>query len=492
MGCQKMKRRFAVLLILLFLIICVQPVSAQSNDSLLVAEIKDILWKHYYEPLPYNFLKQNSLEEVFSFINDPYTRYYSDEEFDDFLLSLEGKYGGIGLEIDLKDGQIIVTKIIPNTPASRVNIQQGDIITHVDNQPLANMDLEKIKDLFSGKAGTYIKIRTYRPRTDTYLSYLLTREDIYIKPVEASILSRNIGYIKILEFNQEAASDFSRQLKILRDQGIKGLILDLRDNPGGLIGTALDVSRELLPPGLFVKLYYRGEKPELITTVGNTGNPLPLIVLVNKDTASAAEILAGAIQDRNAGIIIGTKTYGKATVQSMVPLVKGGALKFTSGKYLTPNGRQINGMGLNPDFYVPNSHSQIIEAIWMLNNKVHNSLTYQLNHNYYLINGQVKPCPVKPFLYSGNFMVPLRNTVESLGGKIKYSNPDDIQISIGQDIIKLRLNQRYFTFNGQRHYLPVAPMLKNQQTMIPVRAIAQLLGAKVEWRPSTGQVVISR
>lgn len=491
-GVPKVKRILRIFFVLLFLIVCIQPAFAQNNDAKLVAEIKDVLWNHYYEPLPSNFLKQNTIDEVFSFLNDPYTRYYSDEEFNDFLLSLEGKYGGIGLVIDLIDNQVIVSNTIPDTPAARVNIQKGDIITHVDNFSLENLNLDEIKDLFGGKAGTYIKIRTYRPRTDTYLSYLLTRENIYIKPVESSILSKNIGYIKLLEFNQQAAHEFSQQLKSFQDQGIKGLILDLRDNPGGLIGAALDISREILPPGLFVKLYYRGEKPELITTVGNEEKLLPLIVLVNEDTASAAEILAGAIQDRNAGIIIGTKTYGKATVQSLIPLVNGGALKFTSGKYLTPSGRQINKIGLNPDFYIPDSHNQILEAIWMLNNKVHNSLTYQLNHNFFMINGKVKECTVRPFLYNNNFMVPLRSTVESLGGKIKYENPNDIQIFIGQDIIKLRLNYRSFTFNNQLHYLPVAPILKNQQTMIPVRSIAQLLGAKVDWRPSTGQVVISR
>lgn len=487
-----MKRILRFSLILLFLILCVQPVLAQSNEAQLTAEIKEVLWKHYYEPLPNNFLKQNTVEEVISFLKDPYTRYYTDEEFSDFLLSLEGKYGGVGLEIDIIDNQVVVTNTLPNTPASRVNIQKGDIITHVDNQSLENMDLEQIKKLFSGKAGTYIKIKTYRPRSDTYLSYLLTRENIYIKPIESGILSKNIGYIKVLEFTQEAASEFSRQLNKLQDQGIKGLILDLRDNPGGLIGAALDVSREILPPGLFVKLYYRNQKPELITTVGNTDSSLPLIVLVNKNTASAAEILAGAIQDRNAGIIVGTKTYGKATVQSIIPLVNGGALKFTSGKYLTPNGRQINGIGLNPDIYIPDSHNQIMEAIWMLEHKVHKSLTYQLNHGYYVINGKVKECTVKPFLYNGNFMVPLRSTVESLGGKIKYSSPDNIQISFGQDTIKLGINSKYVFFNGQRRYLPVAPILKNQQIMIPVRSIAQLLGANVEWRPATGQVVISR
>lgn len=469
-----------------------QPALAQNDNSQLVEEIKDILWEHYVEPLPLSLLMQTTVDDVIATVRDPYTRYLTDAEFREFWLSIEGKFAGVGIVIDLIDDAVTVTGVIPNTPAARVNIQKGDIITHVDNQSLQSLDFENVKDLFRGKPGTYIKIRTFRPQTDTYLSYLLTREYIVLKPVEANILAKNIGYIKLLDFNQEAAQEFSRQLSRFKEQGVKGLILDLRDNPGGLIGAALDISRDILPPGGFVKMYYRGVKPELITTVGTTDKLIPLIVLVNKETASAAEILAGAIQDTNAGIIIGTDTYGKATVQSLVPLVNGGALKFTSGKYLTPNGRQINKIGLKPDFYIPDSHDQIIEAIWMLNNKVHNSLTYQLNNDLYVINGKVINCSVKPYLAKGNFMVPLRSTVESIGGKIKFTAPNSIQLTLGEDIIKFNLNSRYFTLNGRRHLFPVTPTLKNQHTMIPVRAISQLLGATVEWRPTTGQVIISR
>jgi len=491
-GVPCVRKRLLIVILTLSLVFFTNPVLAQNDDTQLVEEIKEILWEHYFEPVPYKLLEQTTVEGVIATLNDPYTRYFTDAEFQEFLFSLEGKFGGVGIVIDLTQGKVAVTGIIPDTPASRVNIQKGDIITHVDNRPLANLDLDEIKELFRGKPGTYIKIRTYRPRTDTYFSYLLTREFIVVKPVEASILARNIGYIKLLDFNQEAAREFARQLQKFRDQGVKGLILDLRDNPGGLIGAALDISREVLPPGDFVKLYYRGEKPELITTVGTVENRLPLIVLVNKETASAAEILAGAIQDRNAGIIIGTETYGKATVQSLVPLVNGGALKFTSGKYLTPNGRQINKIGLKPDFYIPDSHDQIIEAVWMLNNKVHNSLTYQLNNALFVLNGKTRKAEVKPYLTKGNFMVPLRSTVESLGGKLNFRAPDHIELTIGEDIIRLRLNSRYFTFNGKGYYLPVSPTLKNQHTVVPVRTIAQLLGASVEWRPSTGQVIISR
>jgi len=488
-----LKKNIIIIFFLIFFLgFLQQPVFAGNDNIQLVEEVRDILWEHYVEPVPYSIWQQTTVDDVIATLGDPYTRYLTDDEFREFWFSIEGKFGGIGIVIDSVAENIVVTGVIPYTPAARVNIQKGDIITHVDNQSLKSLDFEYIKELFRGKPGTHIKIRTYRPQTDTYLSYLLTREDIVLKPVEANILAKNIGYIKLLEFNQEAAQEFTRQVNGFKEQGVKGLILDLRDNPGGLIGAALDISRDILPPGGFVKLYYRGEKPELITTVGTTDDLIPLIVLVNKETASAAEILAGAIQDTNAGIIIGTDTYGKATVQSLVPLVNGGALKFTSGKYLTPNGRQINKIGLKPDFYVPDSHNQIIEAIWMLNNKVHNSLTYQLNNDLYVINGKVKNCTVKPYLAKSNFMVPLRSTVESLGGKIKFTAPDNIQLTFGEDIIKFNLNSSYFTLNGNRHHFPVRPALKNQHTMIPVRAISQLLGATVEWRPTTGQVIISR
>ncbi|MDK2822874.1 MAG: carboxyl-terminal processing protease [Clostridia bacterium] len=486
-----MKKKIFILVLCLTLLYFTFPVQAQEDNVHLVEEIKDILWKHYFEPVPFNLLSQTTVSDVIATLNDPYTKYFNEQEFRDFWLSLEGKFGGIGVTIEIVNNQVIITEVIPDTPAARVNIQKGDIITHLDNRPLINMDMEEIKDLFRGKPGTYLKLRTYRPSTHTYLSYLLIREYIVIKPLESSTLAKNIGYIKLLDFNQEAAQQFSKELNKFKENGVKGLILDLRDNPGGLLGAALDISRELLPPGPFVKLYYRGQKPELITTVGSH-DLLPLIVLVNEDTASAAEILAGAIQDRQAGIIIGTNTYGKATVQSLVPLVNGGALKFTSGKYLTPNGRQINKIGLKPDFYITDSHDQIIEAIWMLNNQVHKSLTFQLNNEVFLVNGRNNKFAVKPYLAKGHFMVPLRATVESLGGKVKFTPPNKIEITLGENNIKLNLASRYFTYNGQTHYLPIKPVLKNQHTIIPVRTIAELVGAKVEWRASTGQVIIAR
>ncbi|MFZ5942925.1 MAG: S41 family peptidase [Bacillota bacterium] len=479
----------AAILLIVFLFFSL-PVKAADNPKL-VEEIKDILWEHYYEPVPYDFLNQSTLEEVFKTLRDPYTKYYTDEEFREFWLSLEGKVGGIGITIDKINGEVTVTSVIPNTPAYRVNIQRGDIITHVDNILLKNLDMDEIKEIFRGEPGTYLKLRTFRKITSTYLSYWLTRENIVLHPIETSILTKNIGYIKLLDFNQEAAKEFSRQLNKFKEMGMKGLILDLRDNPGGLIGAALDISRELLPPGLLVKLYYRGKQPELITTVG-TYDTLPLIVLVNGETASAAEILTGAIQDRDAGIVIGTNTYGKATVQSLVPLVNGGALKFTSGKYLTPSGRQINKIGLKPDFYIANSHDQIVEAIWMLNRRIHKSLTFQINNEIFFINGISKNSPLKPYLSNGNFMVPLRPAIESLGGKVAFSSPNDIKITLGKDVVALRLNSNYITLNGAVKYINARPILKDAHAMVPVRSIAELLGAEVEWRESTGQVIITR
>jgi len=485
------KKILILILLILFSLGHLYPARAQAENLDLVNEIRDILWEHYVEPVPYDLLNKNTVADVIKALKDPYTRYYNEKEFQDFWLSLEGKFGGIGVVIEKIDDKVIVTEVIPDTPAARVNIKNGDILTHVDAKPLTKLSIEEITDIFRGKPGTYLRLKTYRPSTDTFLTYLLTRDYIVIKPLESTILAKNIGYIKLIEFSQEAAREFPKHLNRLKDQGVKGLILDLRNNPGGLIGAVLDISRELLPPGPLVKLFYRGKEPHLISTVG-TDDLLPLIVLVNEDSASAAEILAGAIQDRDTGIIVGTTTYGKASVQSLVPLKNGGALKFTSGKYLTPNGRQINKVGLKPDFYIEDPQHQIMEAIWMLEHKVHKSLTFQLNNGTFLVNSFDQKCSVKPYLYNGHFMVPLRSTIESLGGKVKFNPPGSILIILGENIISLKLNSRTFIYNGQNRHFPVKPILKNQHTMVPVRRIAELLGAEVEWRPLTGQVIISR
>jgi len=488
--CQK-KSKLSIYISLILIFVHIPTFALAAENPELLDEIKNILWNYYVTPPPQEILKQKTIDDVLKTLNDPYTKYYTEKEFKDFWLSLEGKFAGIGLTIEKSDGKVTVTKVIPNTPATRVNIQKGDILTHVNNIPLDNLSMDEITQLFRGKPGTFLRLKTYRTSTSTFLTYLLTREYIKIDPIESTILTKNIGYIKIIDFNQEAAEEFVDHLNNLKKQGIKGLIVDLRDNPGGLIGSALDISRELVPPGLFVKLLYRGESPKLISTVG-TFHKLPLIVLVNENTASAAEILAGAIQDRNAGIVVGTTTYGKASVQSLIPLVNGGALKFTSGRYLTPIGRSIDKIGLKPDFYIANPQQQIMGAIWMLDNQIHKNLTFQLNNYNVLINGTIHKAGTKPFLYKGNFMVPLRSTVENLGGRVEFISPNNIKIFLGEDTIKLSLDSHLVIYNGYRQaYLPIKPLLKEQPTVVPIRPFAELLGAKVEWRSKTRQVIVS-
>ena len=303
------RRKICILLLIIILFSTVLPLDAQVHNPALVTEIKSILSKYYVDPLSIDVLLKDTVSEVLTALGDPYTQYYNEQEFIEFWSSLSGKFGGVGLVIDIINGKVEVIDVLADTPADKANIQRKDVITHVNNRSLEGLSIEEVTQLFRGEPGTSIRLRIYRPHVAINFTYLLIRETIKMPAIESHILARNVGYIKIYEFNQEAGKEFPRHLNNLKSFGIKGLILDLRDNPGGLIGVALDMSRELIPPGPFVQISYRGQRPDIISTLGTT-KPLPLIILVNNNTASASEILAGAVQDRETGIVLGTNTYG--------------------------------------------------------------------------------------------------------------------------------------------------------------------------------------
>jgi len=292
-------------------------------------------------------------------LGDPYSVYLDRDEYERFQTSnISGKYSGVGIEITGQDGYVIVIAPIKDTPAYREGILPMDKIVAVDGQSIIGWPVQEASEVIRGEAGTAVVLTIRRDGVPQPFDVRIVRELIELKTVQHKILEPGIGYLQISAFREDTAYDARASLEALRREGMKVLILDLRDDPGGLLDRCVEVAGFLVPEGVVVTTTYRDGREE-VHRVSGAGLGLPLITLVNGATASAAEIVAGAIQDRGAGVLVGTRTFGKALVQEVFRLPDGGGLKLTTARYLTPSGRDINrdqqgGGGIVPDVVVEN------------------------------------------------------------------------------------------------------------------------------------------
>jgi len=299
---------------------------------------------------------------------DPYSNYYTPEEAAYLYSNIYGELTGIGIYMEEKDSYIHIFDIVKGSPSEKAGLQPGDKIVSIDGQTAKNMALQDAKKLLQGETGTVVKLEIKRPFRKNTIIYEVTREKIEINPVDYGIKDGNIGYIELKEFNQSASRELAKALEFFDEKKIDKIILDLRDNGGGLLSEGINVSRFFVPAGPIV--HVKEKNTEILTHVSTNQDPkYNLVLLVNENTASASEIVAGAVKDTKAGIIIGTKTFGKGIVQSLIPLAGGGMLKMTTAQYLTPNKNDIHGVGIQPDIVIKNNTStdrQLNRAVSLL------------------------------------------------------------------------------------------------------------------------------
>lgn len=276
---------------------------------------------------------------------DPFSQYMEEKAYKEMKDETEGSYSGIGLRIMVKNGFITVVSPIPSTPAYKAGILPEDIIIKIDDKSAINMSSDEAAELMRGKAGTKVKLTISRANVLEELEFVLTREKIKIETVKGIILEDNIGYIRLSEFNIPSASDLKKMISDFSKENIKGLILDLRNNPGGLLDSSIDITSMFIKDKILM-LTTKGRDESVRQTYYTKGNgdfaDLPLIVLVNRGSASASEIVSGALQDFQRALIMGTNTFGKGSVQSVIPLSDGSALRLTIAKYYLPSGRAID------------------------------------------------------------------------------------------------------------------------------------------------------
>ncbi len=337
------------------------------SDSTTVLEkkieiLKKYLEKDYIGELDEEKMLEAALKGYVAGLGDKYTEYLTNDELEDLMVSVNGNYVGIGIYMTKNDdGDILVLLPIEGSPAEEANLQTGDIIKKVDGKECNGLELTDVSNMVKGEEGTKVNLEILRDNKT--FSIDVERRKVEIKYIESKVLDGNIGYIEMLGFEENCTAKFKEELEKLKKQNINSLIIDLRENGGGLVTEAISMSELFVPMGNVILKTYDKNNIETVTKSTNpSAEKMKVVVLVNENSASATEIFAAAIQDNEAGTIIGTTTYGKGIMQEVEPLAIGGALKVTIEEFRTPKGNKIHEVGITPDIEVENEKLTTEEA----------------------------------------------------------------------------------------------------------------------------------
>ena len=323
------------------------------EDIRSLSEVFGKIKQNYVEDIEDKTLLENAIRGLLSGL-DPHSAYLDKAAFTELREGTSGEFGGLGIVVGMEDGFVKVISPIDDTPAARAGVKSGDLIIRLDKKNVKGMSLEDAVNIMRGKPKTDITLTIVREGEDKPLKMKVTRDIIRVQSVKSKTLEKGFGYIRISQFQERTGSDLRKALSKLKkenNKSLKGLVLDLRNNPGGLLDAAVEVSDAFLESGVVVSIKGRDKSREVVHNAKGMDliNRAPIIVLMNGGSASASEIVAGALQDHKRAIIMGKQSFGKASVQTVVPLGNGSALKLTTARYYTPNGTSIQAKGITPD-----------------------------------------------------------------------------------------------------------------------------------------------
>ena len=359
---MKLSKRTGGLVLLWFVLglllggLCVHRGLARSDEVYerlkIFTEVIDLIKKNYVEEVKTKELIEGAIEGMLNSL-DPHSAYLTPDMFKELQVETKGSFGGLGIEIGIRDGVLTVISPIEDTPAWRAGIKAGDRIIKINGEPTKGLSLMECVKRLRGPKGTKVTITIMRKEFTEPKDFTIVRDIIKIKSVKYKTLEKGYIYVKILQFQENTSKEFAAAIDKLKEEnpeGVKGMVLDLRNNPGGLLDQAVEIADFFLDHGVIVSVKGRkAEKMEFRAKEEGTLPLWPLVVLVNHGSASASEIVAGAIQDYGRGIIVGRKTFGKGSVQTIIPLEDGSGLRLTTARYYTPKGRSIQDHGVEPD-----------------------------------------------------------------------------------------------------------------------------------------------
>ena len=362
---QQMIYRFIVFTVLLF---CSFNSNTNEKKEIykylnLFGEAFEKVQNNYVEEVEVKDLIESAIEGMLSSL-DPHSSYLNTDELNDLRVQTKGEFGGLGIEVTMENGLVKVVSPIDETPAAKAGILSGDYISHIDEEAVMGLSLSEAVDKMRGAVNTPIIITVIREGKEPF-DVKIVRDIIKITSVKTKAYN-DIGYLRITSFTQKTYKNLVKQFSILEKEmsgNIKGLVLDLRNNPGGLLDQAISVSDAFLNRGEIVSTRGRETNAEqrFNAVKGDITKGVPIVILINGGSASASEIVAGALQDHKRGILMGTSTFGKGSVQTIIPVSSKGAIRLTTARYFTPSGKSIQAKGIDPDIYVPQSKLEVIE-----------------------------------------------------------------------------------------------------------------------------------
>ena len=362
------KNLISIKISLVFLnLLMVSKVLSEENDVYkqlnLFGEVYERVRSEYVEKVKDKDLIEAAINGMLQSL-DPHSSYLTAESFNEMKIQTKGEFGGLGIEVTMENGLVKVVSPIDETPAAKADIRSGDYISHIDEEPVLGLSLSEAVDKMRGPVNTKLKITVIREGEDAF-DVDLTRAIIKVTSIKTKI-EKDVGYLRITSFTQKTYRNLVKEFKKLQKEmkgEMKGLVLDLRNNPGGLLDQAVSVSDAFLDRGEIVSTRGRDNQGEqrFNASKGDITNGLPIVVLINSGSASASEIVAGALQDHKRGILMGTQTFGKGSVQTIIPVTSKGAIRLTTARYFTPSGVSIQAKGINPDIFVPQSKIEVLD-----------------------------------------------------------------------------------------------------------------------------------
>ena len=368
----------------LFYLIFIQSVNSAENDIYkkidLFGEVLEKINKEYVDEIDQSESMDSAINGLLQSL-DPYSAYMSPEVFNEMQTETSGEFGGLGIEVSMEAGVVKVISPIDDTPASRAGIKAGDYIVKIDNVQVQGKTLSEAVDLMRGPVGSAIDLTIRRRGVKKALTFNVVREIIQISSVKTDLLEKNIGYIRLTSFNENSGKQIEKEIKKFeKGNNVKSYILDLRNNPGGLLSQAIKISDYFLDNGEIVSTKSRksSENRKWFAKKGDITNGKTLLVLINYGSASASEIVAGALKDHKRAILLGESSYGKGSVQSIIPLKNDGAIRLTVAKYYLPSGKSISEVGVTPDIEIGEDSDD-----FRIKTKTDNQLDYAIK----LLNG---------------------------------------------------------------------------------------------------------
>ena len=335
-------------------------------------QVFDQIRQAYVEEIDDKTLLKNAIIGMLAEL-DPHSTYLDQDAFDSLQEHSTGEFGGLGIEVAMENGLVKVISPIDDTPAAKAGIKAGDLIIKLDDQAVQGMNLQEAVGLMKGEAGDSIQLTIIRAGEEKPLKIELVRAIIKVRSVRNDMLEPDYGYVRISQFQEHTGEQFIESLTSLKKDSplLKGIVLDLRNNPGGLLGASIEVADAILEEGLIVFTKGRLGAANIRHTAkpGDILSGLPIVVIINSGSASAAEIVAGALQDHRRALVVGTTSFGKGSVQTVLPISEGRAIKLTTARYFTPNGRSIQAEGIAPDIRIPDAELRYLDSSLSLKEK---------------------------------------------------------------------------------------------------------------------------